>query len=220
MKHFVAAVLLFAGSISFSSMSLAQNNEPAVVEAVPNGVITSISVTPANGGINPAFAGIRIKGTIKAGGNACQAQQYKAEIRKEVTDGVTYFVPVLETIENVEPVFCILSYDLNFKGLAFDQTFVLENAFIPSAFVVNVNSVGNNVSVGDLMNQAFESCSNIPRFCTKQFDPQVCTYGDITVRGGNKCEAMSALKSSVCSQELATFVDSEASCRREMSELQ
>lgn len=218
MKNFVTAAILFAASISFSGASFAQDNQAP--EITPNGVITSIAITPANGGINPAFAGIRIKGTIKAGGNACQAQQYTAELRKEVSEGITYFIPVLEMKENAEPVFCILSYDINFKGLSFDQTFVLENSLIPAAFVVDVNTAGNNVSVGDLMTQAAESCSNIPRFCTKQFDPHVCTYGDVTVRGGNKCEALSSLKSNVCSQELATFIDSEVSCRREMSELQ
>ncbi len=225
MKHFVTAVLLFA---SFSSSAFAgpkvkdkvkakdkdKTPQEAVSPApVSDAVITSINVTPANGGINPNYAGVRLKGTIRAGGNACEAQQYEVGLRKEVVDGNTYIVPFVERRQDIEPMFCILVYDMNFKGLPFDQNFVLENSLIPSTFVVGVKSEDNVVAIGDLLTESAESCSNIRPFCTKQLHPTTCTYGNITVSGNNKCEAVLELKTSVCSEELATFDETQLECQ-------
>lgn len=212
MKKFsvVAALFLFA-SVSSSAFAQIEQSAPAEAPAT-NAVITSINVTSANGGINPSYAGVRIKGTIKAGGNACEAQQYDAGLRKEVLEGKTYFVPFLEQKVDAEPVFCILSYDMNFKGIAFDQTFILEFSIVPSVYVRGVKSEDNTVALGDLLTASYESCSNIRPFCTKQMHPTTCSYGDRTVTSNNKCEAIFALKTSVCSEERASFDETELNC--------
>ena len=206
--------LLFLSLFLLGTSAFAQTETETFV---PNGVITTIQAIPANGGINPAFAGVRLKGTIKAGGNACEAQQYTGSLRKITTGETTYFVPVLKRNPAAEPVFCTLSYDVNFKGVAFDQTFILKSSFIPNAFVKNVYKAGQTVALTDLLTRAAESCAPIRRFCTKELRPQICTYGERSVRGNNKCEALLNLNSVVCSEEFATFDNNQAVCQDDTS---
>lgn len=47
--------------------------------------------------------------------------------------------------------------------------------------------------------------------CTREFKPHVCRLGEVVAKGNNHCEAVNALRTTVCSKKIA-FAESEAIC--------
>lgn len=227
MKHFFMALAL----LSCSQAAVAQD------EFIPNGVITSITASPANGGFNPSFAGVKLEGTIKAGGNSCEAQRYEVGIQMVKKAGKIVFTPFIKEKEGADDIMCIALYDMDFAGLPFKQTFVENRKKLDKALVKDVASLGTLVTLESLYakeeseievpetpeTSTPSDCSNINRFCIKNFDPHTCqqvvTKADgseeIThSRGNNECEARLNLEVNVC-QKNSALDESKIICQRD-----
>lgn len=229
MKKFLVALALLS-SPSYAQLVIPTVTSDDLIEFAPNGVITSITATPANGGINPSFAGVKLEGTIKAGGNACDAQRFEVGIEQSVVDGQLVFTPFVQPKEGSDGIMCIALYDASWKGLGFSQTFVAPAKQLETAIVKDVEFQGNETELQSLFVKedikeeapAVNECSNIPRFCTKEFDPQSCHVvieGTVlSAKGNNKCEASAALRSRLCGADKA-FKAADITCARQGEEM-
>lgn len=193
MKKILVALMLL------STPAFAKTPKQAQVEAV----ISSIEAAPANGGINPEFAGVTISGTIFAGGNPCVASQYRASIKKSVKDGIVVFTPVLKL--KSRDVICTKEFVPGFLGAKFSATFVLAQSSLETALVQNVSEVGNSVTLDSLLNPAEEtldaSCQEIQTVCSREYNPTTCTYGDRSIESSNACVTRAQLQTEVCAAD-------------------
>lgn len=201
MKKYLAALLLCSAPL-FAGVKAEE------------AVFSTLKVDPANGGINPEFAGVTLSGTVFAGGNACQANQYDISLKKTMVNGVLTFKAIRKV--KAEGVFCTLQIDPDFKGKAFSQTFVVSRDLLAEAVVKNVYELGNTVSLESLRDEnqedlVDESCNFAPVYCLAVYDPATCTYKDLSARGSNACQARAQLKSMACASE-KTFDSSLVRC--------
>ncbi len=203
MKKIFAALLLFS----------------APLFAAPKAdvaVFSSIEVEPTNGGFNPAYAGVKLSGTVFAGGNSCEAGRYKVTVKKQIVDGILTFSATKRSVKN--DIFCPLFIEPGFLGAGFEKTFIVDRALLATAVVKNVEELGNDVTLASLSGEEAPvtetGCENVSEtvFCTMEYNPTTCTYGDITASGTNGCSASANLRRSVCSAE-GSFNPAEAVCK-------
>lgn len=232
MKKWIAA-FAFLATTAFAqdeNIFAPANEIPAEEEIVfvPNGVITDITATRANGGINPSFAGVTLEGTIKAGGNACEAQRFTVDIKQTKVKGQIVFIPVVKAKTGNSNTMCLALYDADFKGLSFKRTFIVASRLLANATIKKVGSEDNTITLASLLNpgqeevetpaeEPFAPCGEVG-FCTMEMDPKVCRVevdGEtFTARGSNGCQATSALRKALC-QAGKSYDSAKVSCVRD-----
>lgn len=210
MRKFLVAMALLSAP-AYAQLVVPEMGE---LEFTPNGVITFAEATPTNGGINPAFSGVKLEGTIKVGGNSCDAQRYEVGISKATVDGKLVLTPFFKEKADTQDIMCIAMYDYNWKGLPFSQTFVAPASEIEGAVVQNVMVEGNDVELSTLFANV-NKCESIRRPCFKLYQPHSCSAlvgGEIlTAESNNQCEAINALEIKVCNAK-QVFNEAEVVC--------
>lgn len=230
-KWIVTLALLASTGFAQDKLELKPSNEIPTAEEnlfVPNGVITGITATLTNSGSNPSFKGVKLEGTIKAGGNSCEAQRYTVGIKKSKVGGKIVFTPFVKTKAATTKILCIALYDASFLGLPFEKTFLVASRLLDSALVANVKSEGNMVTLSSLLVKDEDvivapaplpvvHCGEV-RLCTKEYAPKVCSIEvggkTFSARGNNACEANGALRQVLCGAKV-TYDVSKVSCVRD-----
>jgi hypothetical protein len=227
MKKYLATLMLLSSS-AFAQFDPSAPQDLPVDDNVyvENGVITQITATPINGGINPSQGAVLLEGTIKAGGNSCEGQRYEVGIREVMIRGRLHLRPFVQEKAGSEAIICIALLDLDYKGLAFSQAVRASANKLKNAVVENVGAVGRTVKLSTLPasvpsdEPAREACDDIAELCTKIYDRHTCSAvanGDvIAVEGNNRCEALINLRKAFCKVDKVLKVD-DAQCTRDTS---
>ncbi len=79
-------------------------------------------------------------------------------------------------------------------------------AYVETAVSCSAKAVADAQSAKDA-----DACAGDAKPCTREYRPQVCRLGEVLAKGNNHCEALNALKTSVCSKKLV-FNEEEAAC--------
>lgn len=109
-------------------------------------VIESATATPVNGGINPSAFALKIKATVLAGGNSCQASTQSITLTKRKI-GRTIFVSAVKT--NVGPhAVCTLEWAPVYQDLGL--TVLADSRDVDTVVLKNVGSIGHNVATDSL----------------------------------------------------------------------
>ncbi|HYX34677.1 MAG TPA: hypothetical protein VE954_16385 [Oligoflexus sp.] len=152
-------------------------------------VLQDVSVSPANGGINPDFSAYTISGMAVIGSNKCEAQGLKAAFVKKKVNGKNLLVARV-TGWRPEGRFCTREYQ---PALVPVNTTVRGNShLISNTFIKNVDERDTEVAVDST---CFE-----PTMCTMEYQPYVCSAenADRQFEGSNECIARDQASRSAC----------------------
>lgn len=103
----IASMLLSGCGRSLNSNSNVSSSNESSEEVV----VRSVSVTPINGGINPVYRAIDIKGTVSLGSNECFAAGISASFEQTVINGKIYVVAIRTFPQGYENRYCPMDYN-------------------------------------------------------------------------------------------------------------
>ncbi|MFY7929499.1 MAG: hypothetical protein ACOVS5_11570 [Oligoflexus sp.] len=154
-------------------------------------VLDTITINAENGGINPDFAAYTVSGRVEVAGNSCQAQGLKAYLSKKTVAGQIQIVAGVKGWVEENRV-CNLLFAPVYEYVAL--TVRDETQKLASAVIKNAEELGLNA---ELTSPCFA-----PVFCTKEYQPNVCTFQDKEYRGSNLCQAKAQAQKAACLQDI------------------
>lgn len=142
------SLVITACGTSPKSETASVNAQKATPETQSEAVITGVEVKAANGGINPEFAAVKVKGKVSLATNSCFAIGLKAELVQRFVEAGNKIevVAVKIATEDFDPSrICPLDYAPVIVDVETTVHYETEEVF-----VLNVGREHNNVSINDL----------------------------------------------------------------------
>lgn len=182
MKRLLVFVFALSSLPAFAGSSLTYRHDTAVLE--------DLAVTPDNGGFNPAFTAVRISARVMVGANACAAQGLSPSMdvtrdrlgNQHVKAVVSGYQPSQLACPYIfDPVYANVSTTLR-DVAGFESRAYIHHAY-ERDFVITA--------------AAFQRCDE-PVLCTREFDPQECTYQGVMFRDQNLCMTGARAKTFAC----------------------
>jgi len=180
-------------------------------------LIKSYTIEAVNGGINPDFSGFKISAVVEAAAAGCEATRSLAKLKLVERSGEQFIVADVTPKYIARRIPCA-PVPADFEGLKAENSFVVERAQFSTIKLANVTAMGQNLSINELFMDAKEravsECADADEtvFCTMEYNPTACVYGNRTIEGSNGCAARSRLKAEVCSED-QSFVPTAVVCR-------
>ncbi len=153
-KSIVVDVLAKGRNVALENLLPAEETEvPGEGEVIwtPAGVVTEVTAESTNGGINPSYAGVKFQGLIKVGGNACEGNRYEVSLEMTKEGETTVFVPSIKAKAGMQDIMCPMFLDMNYKGVSFEQSFVLPSADLQNALLKDYEEAGKTIEVQTLL---------------------------------------------------------------------
>lgn len=166
-----------------------KGDKPAAIEAV----LSNIIISPENGGFNPAFGALLIKGQVMVGSSPCDAAGKSAVIEqlKDANGKITIVAGIRGTSEPNKICPAIFSP-------------VYENVSIT---VRELNTALALATIKHAEEQGIEAPLTSNCFdggiCTKELLPTTCQFEGHVYTGSNKCDAMAKVKKLACLKQIS-----------------
>ncbi|WP_141733228.1 hypothetical protein [Oligoflexus tunisiensis] len=152
-------------------------------------VLRDVSITPANGGINPQFSAQTVSGMVVLGSNKCEAQGLKAAFVTKKVNGKNLLVA---RVSGWRPEFRFCTWEYQPVLVPVETTVRGNVNLIANTMIKNVDEFGTEVA---LNSPCFE-----PTWCTMEYEPYVCSMEGINrqFEGNNECIARDQARRSAC----------------------